>query len=105
MLHFELASSTITSVNSYYLTLVLKADQDEKARKELLDDVEKKAKAEKSKIKSDLWGARDLAYPIKKQTKGYYVHFEFETEPKVAKDLDKSLKVEENIIRFLLVRR
>ncbi len=88
-------------MNSYLLTLVLKADLDEKARKELLELVKKKM----SKVsKEDSWGSKDLAYPIKKQAKGFYVHFEFEGDPKVIKDLDKTLKVEDNILRFLLIR-
>ena len=91
-------------MNNYYLTLVLKPDLEEKARQELLDDVEKRLKIENGKLKIDEWGARDLAYPIKRQAKGFYVHLEFETEPQIAKGLDKILKVEEDIIRFLLVR-
>ena len=91
-------------MNQYFLTLVLKADQTESSRKELLDSVEKKLKMENGELKTDLWGARDLAYPIKKQTKGYYAHFEFEGDPSIAKDLDKTLRVEEDIIRYLLVR-
>lgn len=92
-------------MNSYLLTLVLKPDLEEKLRKEMLEAMKKKMLGEGGKVgKEDLWGAKDLAYPIKKQTKGYFVHFEFETDPKVAKDLDKSLKVEEDIIRYLLVR-
>ena len=88
-------------MNNYYLTLVLKPDTEEKARKVLLDNIKKKF----DKVgKEDLWGARDLAYPIKKQTKGFYVHFEMEADPKVIKDIDKMLKVEEDIIRYLLVR-
>ena len=88
-------------MNNYYLTLVLKPDVEEKARKVLLDNIKKKF----DKVgKEDLWGARDLAYPIKKQTKGYYVHFEMEADPKIIKDIDKMLKVEEDIIRYLLVR-
>ena len=88
-------------MNSYYLTLVLKPDLEEKVRKELLDNIKKKFE---KIIKEDLWGARDLAYPIKKQTKGFYVHFEMEADPKIIKDIDKTLKVEEDIIRYLLVR-
>lgn len=92
-------------MNSYLLTLVLKPDLSEEARKELLDDVKKKATGQDGKVdKEDPWGARDLSYPIKHQTKGYYAHFELTTDPKIAKDLDKVLKVEENIIRYLLVR-
>ena len=93
-------------MNQYYLTLVLKPDLEEKERKELLDDVKKKMAGDSGKLsKEDIWGARDLAYPINKQTKGFYAHFEFETEPKLIKALDKNLKIEENILRYLLVRR
>lgn len=92
-------------MNSYLLTLVLKPDLEEKARGELLDAVKKKMLGEGGKVvKEDLWGNRDLAYPIKKSTKGFYVYFEVETSPVLAKDLDKILKVEEDILRYLLVR-
>jgi len=93
-------------MNDYLLTLVFKGDLEEKVREELLVDVKKKIFGVDGKIeKEDLWGSRDLSYPIKHQTKGYYVHFEFSADPKVAKDLDKNLKVEEDIIRYLLIRR
>jgi small subunit ribosomal protein S6 len=93
-------------MNNYLLTLVLKSEQDEKARKELLDDIKKIITGTDGKIeKEDLWGNRDLAYPIKRQTKGFYAHFEFETDPKNAKGLDKALKVQEDVIRHLLIRR
>lgn len=89
-------------MNSYYLTLVLKPDLEEKARKELLEGVKKHF----NKVeKENLWGARPLAYPIKKNTSGYYVHFEIQAEPKEAKGLDKFLKLEEDILRYLLIRR
>lgn len=100
------------AVNNYYLTLVLKPDLEEKARAAVLAEVKKKMAGNPSTgsgqagklVKEDLWGLRDLSYPIKKQAKGYFAHFEFETEPQIVVDLDKSLKVEEDILRFLLVR-
>lgn len=92
-------------MNNYYLTLVLKPDLDEGIRKKLLDSIKKKVLDEEGKVeKEDLWGNRDLAYPIKKQGKGYYAHYELSAEPQTAKTLDKVLKVEEDILRYLLVR-
>lgn len=89
----------------YYLTLVLKPEMEEKARKALLDSMIKKILGEDGKInKEDLWGNKDLAYPIKRQTKGYIAHFEISTDPKNAKSIDKALKVEEDILRYLLIR-
>lgn len=89
-------------MNSYYLTLVLKPDLDEKARKEVFDNIKKSfAKTQKE----DLWGVKSLAYPIKRNTSGYFVHFEMEADPKEAKALDKNLKLEEDVLRYLLIRR
>ena len=93
-------------MNNYLLTLVLKADLDEKTRSGLLEMTKKKMLGKDGKIKKeDLWGARNLAYPIKKQSKGYYAHFEFETDPAITKNLDKVLKVEEDILRYLIIRQ
>ncbi len=92
-------------MNNYLLTLVLKPDMDEKERKTLLDSMVKKFLGEDGKVEMmDLWGNKDLAYPIKKQTKGFYAHYEIQSDPKNAKGLDKILKVEEDILRYLLVR-
>lgn len=89
-------------MNLYYLTLVLKPDLEEKARKELLEVVKKNfTKVEKE----DLWGSRQMAYPIKRNSSGYFVHFEIEADPKVVKTLDKTLKLEEDVLRYLLIRR
>lgn len=88
-------------MNSYALTLVLKPDLEEKAREELLVSVKKHfGKVEKEEV----WGARDLAYPIKHQTKGFYAHYLFEAEPDKIAPLDKVLKIDEDIIRYLMVR-
>jgi small subunit ribosomal protein S6 len=92
-------------MNRYLLTLVIKPEISDGDRKTLLDDVKKKMLGDTGKItKEDLWGLRDLTYTIKRQTKGFYAHFEFETDPSVAKILDKNIRVEEDIIRHLLVR-
>ncbi len=92
-------------MNNYYLTLVLKDGLDDNARVGLFEMVKKRMLGKDGKVeKEDLWGVRDLAYPIKRQSKGFYAHFEFSTDPSLAKDLDKILKVEEDVLRYLLVR-
>jgi small subunit ribosomal protein S6 len=92
-------------VNNYLLTLVFKTETSDEARKSLVDGVKKKALGGGGKVvKEDEWGARDLAYPIKHFKKGFYIHMELETDPKNVRDLDKVLKVEDDILRYLLVR-
>ena len=50
----------------------------------------------------DVWGMRKLAYPIKKKSEGYYVVIEFKGNPTLPKELDRRLKISDNIMRHLI---
>lgn len=50
----------------------------------------------------DVWGMRKLAYPIQKKTEGYYVVIEFKGEPTLPKELDRRLKISDNVMRHLI---
>jgi len=52
----------------------------------------------------DPWGRRRLAYPIQKQKEGYYVLMQVQLDPKSIVELERKLKLTEEIIRYLLVR-
>ncbi len=49
-------------------------------------------------------GRRKMAYPIGKQTIGYYAHIEFLAEPAAIAPIEKSFRYDENILRFLIVQ-
>ena len=51
--------------------------------------------------KSDAWGKRALAYPIRKKTEGYYVLFSFELEPAETFELRRILGLRANVYRQL----
>ena len=88
-------------MQNYLLTVVVKNELDEKARLVLLDSIKKQFGALK---KEDLWGARSLAYPIKHSDKAFFAHFEFESEPDTILSLDRNIKLNEDVIRYLLTR-
>ena len=52
---------------------------------------------------ADHWGMRDLAYPIKKQTRGYYVRLEYLAPPKLIAELERNIRITEGIFRFVTV--
>ena len=51
----------------------------------------------------DTWGMRKLAYPIQKKSEGYYVVIEFKAQPTLPKELDRRLKISDNVIRHMIV--
>ena len=88
-------------MQKYLLTILLRDSLKDEERKELLSSV---AKDFDNLIKEDLWGQRSLSYPIKRQDKAFYAHFEFEQEPSKVPGIDKKLKLNEDILRYLLVK-
>lgn len=55
-------------------------------------------------IKVDHWGRRQLAYSIQKCTEGTYVLLNIQLKPDALDELERNLKLDVNIIRYLLVR-
>jgi small subunit ribosomal protein S6 len=51
----------------------------------------------------DLWGVRQLAYPIKKKKSGYYVVAHFRTAVEALPEFERLLKLDEGVMRYLLV--
>ena len=49
------------------------------------------------------WGKRTLSYPIKGKETGYYVVEQFDTQPELLGELERALKLDEMVLRYLLV--
>ncbi|MFQ5679254.1 MAG: 30S ribosomal protein S6 [Gemmatimonadota bacterium] len=49
------------------------------------------------------WGKRQLAYPIRKETNGYYVVTQFTADPEILPELEHTLKLDEQLLRHLVV--
>ncbi len=48
-------------------------------------------------------GRRKTAYPIKKKTIGYYAHIEFTAATSVIAEIEKVLRYEEQLLRYLII--
>jgi small subunit ribosomal protein S6 len=55
--------------------------------------------------KVDLWGKRELAYPIQKKTEGQYVRLETQMAPHFCAELERNLRLLEPVMRFLITTR
>ncbi len=54
--------------------------------------------------KVDRWGKRHLAYPVKKQNDGYYVLINFEANPTVIYEIDRVMKIQDEILKHMIVK-
>jgi len=54
--------------------------------------------------KQEYWGLRSLAYRIKKNRKGHYVLLNINAPAKAVIELERQLKINEDVLRFLTVK-
>jgi len=54
-------------------------------------------------LKVDEWGTRKLAYPVKKQGRGTYVLMAYEAAANVVAELERRMRIDENVIKFQTV--
>ena len=55
-------------------------------------------------IKIEEWGLLNLAKKIKKYKKGFYIHYKFQGNKETLNEINKKIKIDESIIRHLVVR-
>ncbi len=54
---------------------------------------------------TNLWGKRKLAYEVKHQKEGSYVLQDFQLDPNRVPELEAGLKITEEVLRHLIVRK
>lgn len=79
-----------------------------------LEEAKKEATVEKVKdiitadgevSKVDVWGMRKLAYPIQKKNEGYYVVIEFAASTELPKELDRRLRISDDVMRHIIINK
>ena len=92
-------------MNKYEMMFIVKATMES-------DEVKKTAEAIKNVV-SDLkgkvvemkeLGEKKLAYPIQKEINGYYFVMQIEASKEAEAELNRKAKLDENILRHLIVR-
>jgi small subunit ribosomal protein S6 len=92
-------------MTSYELALLVKPLLPEDIKNKVVKEIETTVtKLEgKMSLKED-WGKRHLAYPIKGHQEGHYLFYKVELDGKSAKQVQDSLKLIKDVLRFLLIR-
>lgn len=88
----------------YELTVIINSSLEESAIQTEIETIEKQIASGGGKIhKLERWGVKRLTYLIKGFHQGFYVHFLFEASGTLISDLEKNMRINENILRYLTV--
>ena len=92
-------------MNQYEVMYVIDPTLEDTARIELINrfsDLVKKNGGEVDRV--DEWGKRRLAYAIQYKTEGYYVLMYIKAPADLPRELERNMKINDSVLRYLTVR-
>ena len=93
------------SLRKYELVWILGSEADKEQGTESVEKITSLVAGVGGEVSgTDVWGKRTLAYPILKNTEGYYLQANFEIDATKAPELERAIGADQSIIRHLLVR-
>ena len=92
-------------MNLYEHTIVARQDTSPSQIKQLTEKYTKIVEKNDGEIvQSEEWGLLNLAYIIKKNRKGSYIHFKIKGSGKIIKELEKNEVIDKNLLRYMTVK-
>ncbi len=86
----------------YEMVLIIDLALDDESAKELVNGFAEMITKENGEVfLADLWCKRKLCYEVKKAKKAHYAIMQFKTEFPALKELERKLKLNESILRFM----
>jgi len=90
----------------YEIAVIFDATLDEGVIRETIDRVVNHVRAEGGTPGHvDRWGRRTFAYELNHRTEGYYVFIEVVTEPEVVAEVDRTLALNDAVLRHRVIRQ
>ena len=90
-------------MRDYELLFVLDPDLDEEQKASLIERVKSVINDGGEAGEPDVWGDKKLAYKINKKSTGYYIVLPFKADADLPKELDRRLRINENVMRHIIV--
>ena len=90
---------------NYETVMVISMKQCEEGIKALIEKFKALIEKNATLQSVDEWGKRKLAYLINKESEGYYVLMNFESEADFPAELDRIYKITDGIMRSLIVKK
>ncbi len=93
-------------MNKYELAVVVSAKLEDDARTATVEKVKEYITRFGGTITNvDEWGKKKLAYDIQKMSEGFYYFIQFDAEADCPAELERHVRIMENVLRYLCVRQ
>jgi len=92
-------------MRQYEILLILPPDVEDPGVQGVVDKISQ-VLAENGEVGEVVrWGRRRLAYPIERNTDGYYLIVNFKADPDMMTELDRTLRLADDVLRFKVANK
>ena len=93
-------------MKAYEILYIIRPDLDEEATTALVDRLSGLVASNGGdNLTVEKWGKRRLAYEIQDYKEGQYILMNFEGEGRTSQEIERIMKISDDVIRFLTVRK
>ena len=92
-------------MNKYESVIIIKPNLEEGEIEGIITEITDLIKQDGKVIEVDKKGIKKLAYEINKCREGYYITFDFEVRSELIVELERHYRINENIIKFITLRK
>lgn len=94
-----------SELRDYEVVYIIRPDLDEQRRKEKIERINRLIQERGGQVQNvDEWGTRIMAYEIDDFREGYYVLVNFTLPPSEVSSLEERLRVDDELLRYQIVR-
>ena len=92
-------------MNNYETVMIINSNLEEAAIKSTIQKITDLI-AQNGKVEStEEWGKKKLAYPIQKQSEGYYTQVNFSSNPDFIDELNRVYNITDEVIKHIIVKK
>jgi small subunit ribosomal protein S6 len=91
-------------MNEYEMIFIAQPSLSEEESETVASEMESIVKEQGAEVQIERWGKRKLAYEVKKCREGYYFLFTIHGEASTIEELERRLKLDDRVLRYLAVR-
>jgi len=92
-------------MNKYEMMFIVKSTMESDKVKTEAENIKKLAESLKAKVENfKEMGQKKLAYPIKKETSGYYYVINLSADKDIIKEIDRKMFINESVLRHLIIK-
>ncbi|NLL67914.1 MAG: 30S ribosomal protein S6 [Clostridiaceae bacterium] len=92
-------------MNKYETMYIISPTVDDEQVKELVEKFNNLISEHGEIEKVEEWGRKKLAYEVQDQKEGYYVLLNFSANPEFPAELERNFKINENILKYLILNK